>query len=89
MKHSLTISLLVVALTAKPGVAGPAQPFEPNSRAPFSIKTTGTGPAMILVPGLSSSGDVWRTAIEHYRSRYTCHVLTLAGFADGPPPLEA
>jgi pimeloyl-ACP methyl ester carboxylesterase len=42
---------------------------------------------MILIPGLSSSGETWDTTVARYRSRYTCHVLTLAGFA-GVPPID-
>ena len=40
---------------------------------------------MLLIPGLSSSGETWTTTVEHLRDRYTCHVLTLAGFAGAPP----
>jgi pimeloyl-ACP methyl ester carboxylesterase len=43
---------------------------------------------MILIPGLACSGDVWNAVIEHYRSRYRIHVLTLAGFA-GQPAIHA
>ena len=35
---------------------------------------------MILIPGFLSSGAVWDGMLAHYRSRYTCHVLTLPGF---------
>jgi pimeloyl-ACP methyl ester carboxylesterase len=42
---------------------------------------------MILIPGLSSSGDTWNATVARYRERFTCHVLTLAGFA-GVPPIE-
>ena len=43
---------------------------------------------MILIPGLMSSGEVWAGAVERFKARYECHVLTLAGFA-GQPPLGA
>jgi pimeloyl-ACP methyl ester carboxylesterase len=42
---------------------------------------------MILIPGLASSGETWTTTVAQLRGRYTCHVLTLAGFA-GVPPIE-
>ena len=36
---------------------------------------------MILIPGLTCGGDVWKSTVEHFKDRYECHVLTLAGFA--------
>ncbi len=50
----------------------------------FQVKVTGHGPAMILIPGLSSSGEVWDTTVAHYQDRFQCHVLTVAGFAGVP-----
>jgi pimeloyl-ACP methyl ester carboxylesterase len=40
---------------------------------------------MILIPGFASSGETWDSTVAHYANRYTCHVLTLAGFAGVPP----
>jgi pimeloyl-ACP methyl ester carboxylesterase len=39
---------------------------------------------MILIPGLASAGEVWDGTVEHERDHYTCHVLTLPGFAGQP-----
>ena len=50
----------------------------------FRVKVTGHGRPMILIPGLSSSGEVWDTTVARYKDRYECHVLTLAGFAGVP-----
>jgi pimeloyl-ACP methyl ester carboxylesterase len=41
-----------------------------------------------LIPGLASSGETWDSTVAHLRGRYTCHVLTLAGFAGVPPIAE-
>lgn len=54
----------------------------------FHVEKTGSGPAMILIPGLSSDGAVWDGTVARFRDRYTCHVLTLAGFA-GRPAIDA
>jgi pimeloyl-ACP methyl ester carboxylesterase len=54
------------------------------AQAPFQVKVTGHGQPMILIPGLSSSGEVWDTTVERYKGRYECHVLTVAGFAGVP-----
>ena len=36
---------------------------------------------MILIPRLTCGGDVWKTTVEHYKDKYECHVMTLAGAA--------
>ena len=51
---------------------------------PFQVKVTGHGRPVILIPGLSSSGETWDTTVARYQDRFECHVLTLAGFAGVP-----
>jgi N-formylmaleamate deformylase len=51
---------------------------------PFKAVVTGSGPPMILIPGLASGGNVWDGTVAHFQGRYQCHVLTLAGFAGQP-----
>ncbi|MGE0870344.1 MAG: alpha/beta fold hydrolase [Kofleriaceae bacterium] len=51
----------------------------------FRVRVEGTGRPMLLIPGLSCSGDdVWQSTIEHFRGSYQLHVFTLAGFAGEP-----
>jgi N-formylmaleamate deformylase len=71
--------LAVLAFGLGTALAGP--------RPAFQVEVIGRGPAMIFIPGLNSSGAVWNSVVEHFQDRYTCHVLTLAGFA-GQPPIE-
>ncbi|MCI4670224.1 MAG: alpha/beta hydrolase [Bacteroidia bacterium] len=47
----------------------------------FNVEISGQGPAMILIPGLASSSEVWDDAVDSLEKFYTCHRLTLAGFA--------
>lgn len=54
----------------------------------FRVDVIGHGRPMILIPGLSSSPDTWKTTVARYRDRYECHMLTLAGFVGQPPILE-
>src|SRR5271155_4967952 len=54
---------------------------------PFKAVVTGSGSPLILIPGLASGGNVWDGTVEHFKGRYQCHVLTLAGFA-GQPALD-
>ncbi|MBB3223155.1 alpha/beta fold hydrolase [Pseudoduganella umbonata] len=53
----------------------------------FKADVTGSGPAVILIPGLASSGEVWQGTVRHLCGPRQCHVLTLAGFA-GQPAIE-
>jgi pimeloyl-ACP methyl ester carboxylesterase len=50
----------------------------------FRVNVSGHGRPMILIPGLSSSGETWDTTAAHYKDRFECHVLTVAGFAGVP-----
>lgn len=54
----------------------------------FTVQVVGEGPALILIPGLASSGEVWQTTVEAFKDNYQLHILTLAGFA-GNKPLPA
>jgi pimeloyl-ACP methyl ester carboxylesterase len=51
----------------------------------FRVQVTGHGRPMILIPGYASSGDTWKTTVARYQDKYTCHVVTLAGFAGVAP----
>jgi N-formylmaleamate deformylase len=62
-----------------------ALPAAPHS---FRVEVVGHGRPMILIPGLASSGDTWKSTVARYKDRFECHVLTLAGFAGAPPIAE-
>ncbi len=53
---------------------------------PFAVKVSGNpkGKPVILIPGLSSSGEVWAQTVAHLSPTHQCHTLTLAGFAGQP-----
>jgi pimeloyl-ACP methyl ester carboxylesterase len=53
----------------------------------FRVQVTGSGRPILLIPGLASSGDTWTTTVAHLSGRFTCYVLTLAGFA-GTAPID-
>ncbi len=53
--------------------------------AMFQVQVSGHGKPMLLIPGLASSGDVWKSTVARYGGEYECHVVTLAGFAGVPP----
>jgi pimeloyl-ACP methyl ester carboxylesterase len=66
---------LLIALTLSCGL---------SAQDAFRVQVTGKGPPMILIPGLSSSGETWDTTVAHFKDRFECHVLTVAGFAGVP-----
>jgi RNA polymerase sigma factor (sigma-70 family) len=91
--RSRPANLLIIALIA----ALSAQAFPSEARAQtadsakprsFAVHVVGHGKPMLLIPGLSCGGDVWKTTVDHFQNRYECHVLTLAGFA-GQPAIPA
>ena len=71
--------VVAVGLLAAVPQGGPAAP--PSS---ITVEVTGRGKPMILIPGFVSSGVVWKDVVEHYKDRFECHVVTVAGFAGAP-----
>jgi len=59
-----------------------------HSYSAFQVKVEGRGRAIILIPGLASSGATWDATAAHLSDRFQCIQLTLAGFA-GAPPMDA
>lgn len=53
----------------------------------FKVEVFGKGKPILLIPGLSSSGDIWDETVDHLNANYECHVVTLPGFA-GQPAIE-
>jgi N-formylmaleamate deformylase len=77
------VAFQIIMMFGSPSFAGTST--EPYS---FSVQKSGHGPAMILIPGLYCSGDVWKETVAHYKDHYTCYSLTLPGFA-GQAPMHA
>ena len=44
----------------------------------------GEGRAIIMIPGLASSGTTWDATVKHLSAHYRCLELTLAGFVGVP-----
>lgn len=60
--------------------------LSPNifARYSFKVQIQGTGKPLIFIPGLVSSGDVWKETVSELTKEFTCYTLTLAGFAGEP-----
>ena len=62
--------------------------FQTNAQTnAFKVEITGKGKPVILIPGYSCSGEVWKETVAHLKDRYECHVITIAGYA-GVPKLD-
>ena len=55
-----------------------------HAATPFEVRVTGSGPDVLLIPGLASSGAVWDDTVKQLCANHRCHVFTLAGFAGVP-----
>jgi pimeloyl-ACP methyl ester carboxylesterase len=64
---------------AAPAVA-PARAFAPTR---FSVQIVGSGPDVILIPGLAGSREVWRGSANGVPG-YRYHLVQVAGFAGAP-----
>ena len=53
----------------------------------FQVTAVGEGRAIIMIPGLASSGTTWDVTVKHLRGQHRCLELTLAGFA-GVRPIQ-
>lgn len=56
--------------------------FGPSADYSFSVTVSGDGAEnMIFIPGFGCSGAVWEETVLSYEKDFTCHVLTMPGFA--------
>lgn len=55
------------------------------AQQPFTVEVSGSGRPMLLIPGLTNSGEVWRATAAEFSRDHEVHVLSLAGFAGTPP----
>ena len=77
MKNTLVLPvfLLVIAVHVLGGSL---------SARSFDVRVVGQGAPLVLIPGLTCSGAVWDATVQHLEENYTCHVVTIAGFAGVP-----
>lgn len=78
--HIVLAVAALLAVVTGPVSAAPAR----TDNAVIHVQVSGKGRPLILIPGLTCSGDVWNDAVAHYRDRFECHVVTLGGFAGQP-----
>ncbi|MEA3011062.1 MAG: hypothetical protein QOJ91_2754 [Sphingomonadales bacterium] len=77
------IRFLIAALLplgAACATAAHAAPRAAFASERISVETVGSGPDVVLIPGLSSSPDVWRSTVKAVPG-YRYHLVHVAGFA--------
>lgn len=87
-RHSLALLMLSAFAPGLAHAAPPAQaerPLPADSR--FSVTVEGSGPDVILIPGLSSPRAVWDGTRAALAGRYRLHLVQIRGFGgDAPGP---
>lgn len=57
---------------------------------PFTVQKSGSGSeSILLIPGFSCSGDVYKETLPFFEKNFTCYTLTMAGFAGTPAQKNA
>ena len=82
-RRGLLIGALL-ALTACATSHEQAPPHAAFTSDRISVETRGRGPDVILIPGLSSSRDVWNATADALDDNYRVHLVQLDGFAGAP-----
>ena len=80
----------LVSLNASAAEADRAPAAQQQACACFDVTVVGQGPAVILIPGVASSGEVWQSTVDMLKADYQLHIFTLAGFAGVKPiPMQS
>ncbi|WP_426807722.1 alpha/beta fold hydrolase [Pseudomonas sp. WOUb67] len=83
MRIRTLLAAIGTSLSLGSALAAPSQPV-PVADERISVKVEGTGPDVILIPGLASSREVWAGLASTLRQQHRLHLVQVAGFA-GPP----
>lgn len=51
----------------------------------LEVTVVGTGPDVILIPGLASNASVWDSVVDALSDQYTFHIVQVAGFGGAQP----
>ncbi|RKF22491.1 alpha/beta hydrolase [Altericroceibacterium spongiae] len=52
----------------------------------FSVEVTGSGPDVVLIPGLATPRDAWQPLAEELKSHYRFHLIQIKGFGEPAGP---
>ncbi|MFN3211891.1 MAG: alpha/beta fold hydrolase [Henriciella sp.] len=90
MRHFFIAGLALALSGLSACTETPIEPTEPAAdarieSAHFTVSVTGSGPDVILVPGLASSAAVWDATVAALSDTYTLHAIQVGGFAGAAP----
>lgn len=78
---ALGAGAVAFAVRAEPASAAAQARFASDR---LSVEVIGSGPDVILIPGLLSSREVWRPLADRLAATHRVHMVQLAGFAGEP-----
>ena len=84
-RRDLLIAFAATGASLTTGCATIARPEQFSSNR-LSVVVTGSGPDVVLIPGLATSRNVWSGTVSAVPG-YRYHLVQIAGFA-GTSPLE-
>ncbi len=77
-----TLCVLAPAAVQAQGQAQIAVQAPAFSSSRIIVETRGTGPDIIFIPGLGSTGSAWRSTADRLDDRYRVHLVTVRGFGE-------
>ncbi|HEV2746702.1 MAG TPA: alpha/beta hydrolase [Allosphingosinicella sp.] len=80
-RNFIGAALALLLLGGTPSAGGAAPPYQPKR---FSVVVKGTGPDVILIPGLTASRDIWSATVAKVPG-YRYHLVQVNGFAGTAP----
>lgn len=83
MRIRTLLAAIGTSLSLGSVLAAPSQPV-PVAGERISVTVEGTGPDVILIPGLASSREVWAGLASTLRQQHRLHLVQVAGFAGLP-----
>jgi N-formylmaleamate deformylase len=78
-RHFIRSGIALALVACVPG-SSEAAPFQPTR---FSVQVRGSGPDVILIPGLTAGREVWNATVRSVPG-YRYHLVQVAGFAGEP-----
>lgn len=79
---------VVLGALLAPAMAASAQASD-NKADLFGVEMRGSGPDVLLVPGLASSPEVWTSLAAQLSAQHRVHLIDIAGFAGRAPVADA